>query len=217
MKKPKCVTINHRRPQSKRPQCRTAVPAPDSGLDQEGLPPFNPEVDYPSCLCIFDRIAGEPVRQVPLTTEEYFSVLQVPPHGIHAEEFMAEAIREKLAAQPGRMARPTVSDDQLAAMFGLIDGLQPEVHKYRVLTLALIDCLQRWGINAGCPSREEASRTVAGFNAIGRELEEVAQSKYSAVLAQWCAISPGLSRGPAAARRPAAPILPGQLANGRPA
>jgi hypothetical protein len=153
--------------------------------------PFDPSLDHPSCLCIFDRIAGKPVEQVPLSEDEFICALHHGIQGSGAAEFVAQAIREKLAAAPERMARPTVSDAQLASMFGAIDNLEREFDKYMVLVDALLDRLNEWAPDTSL--WPQATRIMSGLCDLAIELDQTARSKYSEVLARWRAISPGLS------------------------
>lgn len=57
-----------------------------------------PKGAHGSCLVTFDRQVQEPVSKIPLTEEEFFSIL-AKHHG-NAGEFIATAIRKALAATP---------------------------------------------------------------------------------------------------------------------
>ena len=69
-----------------------------------GAGPFAPNVDYPACLCTFDRIAGSPVSKIPISDDEFTSLLTNSiREGGGIERFIADAIREKVARKPAAL------------------------------------------------------------------------------------------------------------------
>jgi hypothetical protein len=88
--------------QPQTPQDKAPVPSPKPGQVPRGLLPFDPSEDSPSCLCVFDRVAGDVVSQIPLSNDEYIAtVLEGARLDIPFERWIADAIREKLRSSRG--------------------------------------------------------------------------------------------------------------------
>ena len=131
---------------------------PRSTPQQEGLPPFDAAIDHPSCLCLFDRAAGSPVSQVPLTPDEFCSLIchAAGPGG--AEQFIAEAVREKLASTDPRGQLPetpsarrgpgtpqlhmALSDDEIMHLTTLIENVKSQVSAQRAFIRSLFNLLE---------------------------------------------------------------------------
>jgi hypothetical protein len=120
---------------------------PKTPRGEDGLGSFRKEVDYPSCLCLFDRVANSVSAKVPLTDDELMAALtEADRAGVYPAQFVADAIRGKLHRSRGDRsgsleARPghSIAEDEASHLWKLVDGLEQEVAASNGLIGLLID------------------------------------------------------------------------------
>lgn len=174
-------------------ESRTAVA---TNWDKSGQP-FDPDEEHPSCLCIYDRLAKAPVSKIPISATEFWKLLAIAP-GYELEEFIADAIRQKLARTPGAdMAKPSSDQDDLdkavAEMFRLIEQVRWDAAKSQVLIMSMLNFLENC-CEDGQPSEAYLVDTWRGFVEIERALENPRMDTCQALLSAWRRISPELTR-----------------------
>jgi hypothetical protein len=83
---------------------RSQLTTPQGSVRRRKLPNppgFKPSPNNPACLCIFDGIAGDFVCKIPISPDEWCStIIEANRQGVLPDQFVADAIREKLARKP---------------------------------------------------------------------------------------------------------------------